>query len=167
MINFLNTFAEIGGFDAIIGFLKLGNETQEDKMPLDLISLIVSPFRTCNSIFSETFAKSFITQVKDIVSQRLQTMTEKEIKEIDKESVSLVLKSLKDFLTLALSDQETAQFIEINQLNMSLRFLRSTYLEKKLKGLQEIKHMISSIELAQTIAERRNNMQGYGRMMIN
>ena len=26
MINFLNTFAEIGGFDAIIGFLKLGNE---------------------------------------------------------------------------------------------------------------------------------------------
>ena len=50
---------------------------------------------------------------------------------------------------------------------MSLRFLKSTYLEKKLKGLQEIKHMISSIELAQTIAERRNNIQGYGRMMIN
>jgi hypothetical protein len=108
MINFLNTFAEIGGFDAIIGFLKLGNEAQDDKMPLDLISLIVSPFRTCNSIFSETFAKSFITQVKDIVSQRLQTMTEKEIKEIDKDSVSLVLKSLKDFLTLSLTDLETA-----------------------------------------------------------
>jgi len=69
-------------------------------------------------------------------------MTEKEIKEIDKESVSLVLKSLKDFFTLALSDQETAKFIEINQLNMSLRFLKSTYLEKKLKGLQEIKSLI-------------------------
>jgi hypothetical protein len=41
-------------------------------------------------------------------------MTEKEIKEIDKEAVSLVLKSLKDFLTLALTDLETAQFIEIN-----------------------------------------------------
>lgn len=27
MSNFLNTFAEIGGFDAIIGFLKAGNET--------------------------------------------------------------------------------------------------------------------------------------------
>jgi hypothetical protein len=69
-------------------------------------------------------------------------MTEKEIKEIDKESVSLVLKSLKDFFTLALSDQETAKFIEINQLNISLRFLKSTYLEKKLKGLQEIKSLI-------------------------
>jgi hypothetical protein len=30
-----------------------------------------------------------------------------------------------------------------------LRFLRSTYLEKKLKGLQEIKSLIHSIELAQ------------------
>jgi len=75
-------------------------------------------------------------------------MTEKEIKEIDKDSVSQVLKSLKDFLTLALQDKETAEFIEINQLNMSLRFLKSTYLEKKLKGLQEIKSMISSIEYA-------------------
>ena len=27
MINFLNTFAEIGGFEEIIGFLKVGNES--------------------------------------------------------------------------------------------------------------------------------------------
>ncbi len=162
MSNFLNTFAEIGGFDAIIGFLKAGNETQEEKMPLDLITLIVSPFRTCNSLFSEAFSQSFISQVKEIVSQRLIGMTEKEIKEIDKESISMVLKNLKEFLTLALSDQETAKFIEINQLNMSFRFLKSTYLEKKLKGLQEIKSMISSIEFAQTLAERKNNVQGYG-----
>ena len=168
MANFLNTFAEIGGFDAIISFFKAGNETQEEKMPLDLITLIVSPFRTCNSIFSEAFAQSFISQVKEIVSQRLAGMTEKEIKEIDKESISMVLKNLKEFLTLALTEQETAKFIEINQLNMSFRFLKSTYLEKKLKGLQEIKSMISSIEFAQTLAERRNNVQGYGtRMMIN
>jgi len=102
MANFLNHFAELGGFEEMIGFLKAGNEAQEDRMPLDLISLIVAPFRTCNSLFSEKFAKYFITSVKDIVSQRLQGMTEKEIKEIDKESVSSVLKSLKDFLSLAL-----------------------------------------------------------------
>jgi hypothetical protein len=61
MANFLNTFAEIGGFEAIIAFLKAGNEAQDEKMPLDLISLIVSPFRTCNSLFSEAFAKGFVT----------------------------------------------------------------------------------------------------------
>ena len=50
MANLLNTFAEIGGFEAIISFLKAGNETQEEKMPFNLITLIISPFRTCNSL---------------------------------------------------------------------------------------------------------------------
>ncbi len=63
------------------------------------------------------------------------SISEKELKEMDKESVSRVLKELKDFFTLSMTDIQTAEFIEINQLNMSLRFLRSTYLEKKLKGL--------------------------------
>jgi hypothetical protein len=35
-------------------------------------------------------------------------MTEKELKEIDKESVSRVLKELKEFLTLSMNDMETA-----------------------------------------------------------
>ncbi len=78
-------------------------------------------------------------------------MTEKELKEIDKESISRVLKELKDFLTLSMNELETAQFIELNQLNMSFRFLKSTYLEKKLKGLQEIKTMISAIESYQVV----------------
>lgn len=85
-------------------------------------------------------------------------MTEKELKEIDKESVSRVLKELKDFLTLSMNDIETAQFIEMNQLNMSFRFLRSTYLEKKLKGLQEIKTMISAIESFQNIQQQRQKL---------
>jgi ubiquitin carboxyl-terminal hydrolase 9/24 len=99
------------------------------------------------------------------------SITEKELKEMDKESVSRVLKELKDFFTLSMTDIQTAEFIEINQLNMSLRFLRSTYLEKKLKGLQEIKSMISSIEAAQNIAQQRlrlqNNPQYAGRMNMD
>lgn len=85
-------------------------------------------------------------------------MTEKELKEIDKESISRVLKDLKDFLTLSMNDMETAQFIELNQLNMSFRFLKSTYLEKKLKGLQEIKTMISAIESYQVVQQQRQKL---------
>jgi hypothetical protein len=47
---------------------------------------------------------------------RLRNMTEKEVKEIDKESVGRMLLDLKDFLNLVLSDVETAEIIESNQL---------------------------------------------------
>ena len=46
-MNFVNYFSEFGGFDAIIEFLKLGNEGDE-KIPLDLISILSLPFRNCN-----------------------------------------------------------------------------------------------------------------------
>lgn len=104
-------------------------------MPLDIISLVVLPFRQCNTVFTQEFAAYFTQKIRDIVQKRLMTMTEKELKEIDKESVSRVLKELKDFLTLSMNEMETAEFIEINQLNISLRFIKSTYLEKKLKGI--------------------------------
>ena len=43
--------------------------------------------------------------------------------------------------------KDDVQTIE-NQLNIALRFLKSTYLEKRLKGISEIKGMIEKIETA-------------------
>ena len=43
---------------------------------------------------------------------RLKNMSDKELKEIDKESVGRLLADLKDFLSLSMSDQETAELIE-------------------------------------------------------
>lgn len=54
-VNFLNFFGEQGGFEAIVDYLRSGNEAQDEKIPLDLISLVVSPFRTCNTVLSPSF----------------------------------------------------------------------------------------------------------------
>lgn len=85
-------------------------------------------------------------------------MTEKELKDIDKESVTLVLLMMKDFFTLSFSDLDTAELIEMNQLHMSLRFLKSTYLEKRLKGISDIKSMIERTEAAQHRLQNKNLM---------
>lgn len=115
-MNFINYFADIGGFDAIVDYLKLGNELQEDKIPLEMISLLTHPFRNCIQIFAPTFAQQFVSSVRDILVNRLKSMTEKELKEIDKESVGRVLNDLRDFFTLAMNENETAELIETNQL---------------------------------------------------
>lgn len=75
-------------------------------------------------------------------------MSEKELKEIDKEIVGRVLNELKDFFALSMNDIETAELIESNLMNTALRFLKSTYLEKRLKGISEIKTMIERVEWA-------------------
>lgn len=75
---------------------------------------MTSPFRNCNTIFASTFASQFVASVKDVVINRLKSMSEKELKEIDKEIVGRVLNELKDFFTLSMNDQETAELIESN-----------------------------------------------------
>ena len=110
-INFVNYFSEFGGFEAIIDFLKLGNEV-DDKIPLDMISLLTMPFRSCSQIFSEEFATFFVDNIKDIICKRLNNMTDKEVKELDKEIVGRVLFDLKDILTLSYNDTKAAEIIE-------------------------------------------------------
>jgi hypothetical protein len=83
-------------------------------------------------------------------------MTEKELKEVDKETVTFTLLHLKDFFTLSLSEIETAQLIEMNQLSMALRFLKSNYLEKRLKGITDIKSFIERIEAAILRQQNKN-----------
>jgi hypothetical protein len=73
-------------------------------------------------------------------------MSEKELKELDKEAIGRLLIDIKDFLLLSMSEAETSELLETTGLFVALRFLKSTYLEKRLKGLNDIKIMIDRIE---------------------
>jgi hypothetical protein len=113
-INFVNYFAELSGFDAILDVLRFGNDKDDTRLPLEFVSILTAPFKNCNSIFSQTFTEQFVTMIKEIVFGRIRNMSEKEIKEIDKEVVSRVLSDSKDFLTLHYSEAETSELVESN-----------------------------------------------------
>lgn len=74
-LNFLNYFAEIGGFKALIELLRDGNtraepaeedpknvknEVQKELMPLELLTDLTRGFLNCGALMNETFAKSFV-----------------------------------------------------------------------------------------------------------
>jgi len=73
------------------------------------------------------------------------TMTEKNLKDADKDVMTKLLTGFKQFLLLSNSDKETAQIIETTQLYVSLRFLQCHNLEKRLKGLNDIRTMVDRV----------------------
>lgn len=89
-INFLNYFDSIGGFVAIVDILRVGN-LGEEKLPLDWIATLTTPFKNCNHILAPEFAQKFVGQIKEIVFSRIVNMNEKELKELDKEIVGNLL----------------------------------------------------------------------------
>ena len=126
-LNFLNYFAEIGGFKALIELLRDGNtraepvekdpknvknEVQKELMPLDLLADLTRGFLNCGALMSETFAKSFVESVRDIFTQRLMEMKDKEIKELDKDSLPIVLSSFRSFLLISMREEEISKLVE-------------------------------------------------------
>ena len=72
-------------------------------------------------------------------------MSERELKEVDRNEINYVLESMQEFLKLSSTDYETAEMQERVQLFISLRFLKSENLEKRLNGLNDIRSMIERV----------------------
>ena len=97
----------IGGFDAILDVLKFGNEAEE-KIPFEIYDALTSPFRNCSKFLSNSFSLNFVNHVKELIFSRINGLSEKELKELDKEAIGRLLLDIKDFLLLSMTDAETA-----------------------------------------------------------
>jgi|688.fasta_scaffold26224_2 hypothetical protein len=77
-----------------------------------MISSIILPLRNLGSVVTKEFKESICMTIKDLVVDRLMNMTEKNLKDVDKDSISTLINHFKQFLSLGHTDQETAQIIE-------------------------------------------------------
>ena len=84
----------------------------------------------------------FTQTVQELIQSRLDTMTEKDLKDVGKDEVTIMLNHMRDFLMLSITRLEAAEFVEKMQLQFALRFMKSENLEKRLKGLSEIRNLI-------------------------
>jgi hypothetical protein len=136
ILNWVQYFADLGGFDAVLDVLSIGIcDEKAIKAPFSLISHITKPFKNLNLTLCPDFAKLFASKVSDLTVKRLQSMSEKEVKNCSKDSVDHVLQDLNQILHIGMNQGERAFVVETTELFIALRFLKSSNLEKRLKGL--------------------------------
>jgi hypothetical protein len=68
---------------------------------------------------------------------------------------------LNSLISIGMDQQERAKLIEYTELSIGLRFLKSNNLEKRIKGLQDIRQMIERVVKTQKLLnlKRANNWQ--------
>lgn len=143
---------------------KPGADKKDDKadnelLPLDLLGELTSPFLHCAPLMSKPFAKQFVQQVQDIVTQRLMEMRDKEIKELDKDTLAGLIASFRTFLRIAKPAAEIAELAEQIELSFATRFLKTTYLEKRLQGLSDLRRLADGTG-ARWALERQRQKRG-------
>eukprot|EP01022_Parablepharisma_sp_SALTPOND_P000568 TRINITY_DN102_c1_g2_i1.p1 TRINITY_DN102_c1_g2~~TRINITY_DN102_c1_g2_i1.p1 ORF type:complete len:1279 (+),score=158.36 TRINITY_DN102_c1_g2_i1:13122-16958(+) len=154
-INFFNLFCEIGGLQSVLDIVlqeRLLAKAGEGmipgyKLPLEIIARILSPFKGTKSIALPAILKPLVDSCKTTFLQRVQSLDpNKDIKDINKESVTYSLEAIKDLLKLQHTEEEAHKIVETHEMLLSLKFIQSPYLEKRLQGIAEIRKMIERVE---------------------
>ena len=170
----MNRFAALGGFSLLAQIISGGKGTEnngnlllhqilrsdtveiEDEpsvSSLKVTEIILNFFEKITSKFQDKFKDQIFNEVKDKLIYRMKTITDTEVKEFDIEVPKNLFKKLENITVDINSDQlrrKADKEREIAELELFLKYLDSTRLEKKLKGLQEIKRYITRIEVSLT-----------------
>lgn len=88
------------------------------------------------------------------MTTRLMEMRDKDIKELDRDTLAGLITSFRIFLRIAKPSADIAKLTEQIELSFASRFLKTTYLDKKLQGLQDLKRLIDGT-LARSVLERQ------------
>jgi len=147
LLNFVQYFHEIGGFSALTDAISLGTESKTKQLivPLPIISAFLRALQRLRSVLDPVFAKNLVEKGRTTLIGSLTNMEDKHIKNVEKEDVERLFTSLNLFLNIGMSSEDAARELETTQLALSLRFLVSTNLEKRLKGLNDIRGMIDQV----------------------
>ena len=144
--SYFNLFCSKGGLDAIVGIINAseigGNAPQ---LPVDFIVELTSAFRKLGDVIRPSCAEKFVLAVKDTIFKRLDSIGDRDLKELDKDLIARTLRNMKEFLMLHYGAEEANKMIDTTELLMALRFLKTPYMEKRLKGLNEIKAIVEKV----------------------
>lgn len=89
-------------------------------------------------------------------------MDERELKELDKDSLSAALQSFRAFLSISKGEEEIAKITEQLQLAFAARFLKTNFLEKRLKGVSDIRQLIERVGAREAIEDQRRRAAAEG-----
>eukprot|EP01022_Parablepharisma_sp_SALTPOND_P026524 TRINITY_DN64327_c6_g1_i1.p1 TRINITY_DN64327_c6_g1~~TRINITY_DN64327_c6_g1_i1.p1 ORF type:complete len:2209 (+),score=297.78 TRINITY_DN64327_c6_g1_i1:12673-19299(+) len=159
-INLFNIFCESDGLESVLEIIYPERFAEKAhalglsnyRLPLDAIASIIAPFKSIKAIAHEEICKNLVIAGKAMFFQRIETLEEKDIKDMTKESIAGSMALMRSILRILYTDEEAVKEVQAHEMLLSLKFLQSSSLEKRLNGLADIKKLIDRVEYSQRFA---------------
>ncbi len=116
------------------------------RLPLEMVAAMLAPFRTVRAIAKDDICKTLVAAGMPAFAQRVSTLEVKDIKDMNKDAISTSLVLMKGFLRLAYSEEEAAKITQTHEMTLSLKFIQSGSLERRLNGLADIRRLIERVD---------------------
>ena len=77
-----------------------------------MIVSLTSPFKRLNDIITPQVAERLVLGIKDTIFNRLNTIEDRDLKDIDKDLINRTLRDMKEFLQLYYSQDDANKMID-------------------------------------------------------
>lgn len=153
--HLIEYFGQIGGFAVLLDLLKI--EEGRPLIPIKCIDIIFRLFSSMLEFLEEGLKSSVLKTLKETIEMRFSSLTDKEIKDFDKDFASNFIYEAKTLLMQHYPEQTIHQFVETMELDLALKYLKSSFFEKRIKGVNEIKEISERIEYTESHLSSNDN----------
>ena len=151
----VNKFGEVGGIDQWIKVFTLYREEEDaanypnnaQLPPFRMMEVLMKTLSNFYGYLNQNVKDNITPSIKDAILRRLRCIPDKEIKELDRDDISRFIIKAHALLVQYYSQDEVFTVIEAAELDLDLRFLTCSYLEKKLRGITRIKELAEKIDM--------------------
>ena len=143
LVDLINVFGTEGGFQLLHDRITAG-----ENLTVPLIFALVRPFGLCYELLTLKTVTQYFLPVIEAVPKFLENLTDEELKKESKnesknDTISAIVKSLKNLLSLVPEQEEKIKSLEIFRLKMLLRQLQISSFSGKMSALNEVNKVIS------------------------
>ena len=94
----------------------------------------------------KTFVQKFAGEVTKTLLDRLDNLTDVELKEVDKEVPQQIINVVEAFINICQPNTNVSEVSEIYELRIAKKYLTSPYFEKKIRGMAEFKEIFTKVQ---------------------
>jgi hypothetical protein len=152
-LSLTNSFGALGGFDKIINLMK-GQETGL-QFPLSVTSMFLSQFKLLQHYAEKTFVERFASDMSNTLMDRLDNITDGELKEIDKEVPKRIIAVIESFVTVKQPNTKAYEISETYELIFAKKYLTSSFFEKRIRGMAEFKDIFAKVQTSNNHTEKQ------------
>lgn len=134
-------FAALGGFESLLNLL---HKNAKEKINSELLYYIFHFISNSSSLFHKEYIKQLSELMKENVISYLNDLNQNDLRNMKKETIELITKVLRYYLSYSLSVEERNEVVENFGLSFSLKMLRTSLLDKRISAVKTIVDIIKS-----------------------
>ena len=137
----INDFAKLSGYEKLLNLLSKDNK---EKINSELLYYIFFFIGNSSNLFHKEYIKILADIMKENVINYLNDLNQNDLRNVKKETIELITKVLRYYLSFSLSCEERNEVIENFGLSFSLKMLKTSLLDKRISAVKTIVDMIKS-----------------------